>query len=156
MLRRPASAAVGVLALLGCGGAVEASTLNAATPCTIAEVSGVAITDDDARAIAGLLRPPPTREQARRLVVAAAAAACEVDCGELALTARPYSSWLQHYRASGGGWSDRESQPPAPPRSERIQWASGPDACGTGGRAQADASLRSAATATKEAADASP
>jgi len=149
----PACATVGVLALLGCGDAAEASTANAAAPCTIAEVAGVAISDDDARAIVGLLRPPPTRDQARRLVVAAAAAACEVDCSELALAPRPYSSWLGHYRASGGG-SDPVSGTPAPLRSERIRWASGPDACGTDHIAGDDGPMRSVASTKKENSDA--
>jgi len=120
------------ITLVACVEQGDGATRDRAAPCTIAEVAGIAITDADARVIATLLRPPPTTEQARRLVVAAAAAACEVDCTELTAVVRPHSSWLRHYRASGGGRSNTGGSNGEPSRAPRVQWASGPDACDIG------------------------
>lgn len=120
-----------MLVLAGCSSGADARAPRPTPPCTIAEVGGVAITDTDARAISGLLRPPPTPVQARRLAVAAAAAACAVDCSVLVGDDTRYARWLGHYRDAGGGVMAGGANQPMPtgPAPAAIRWARGPNAC---------------------------
>lgn len=100
------------------------------SPCKIADVAGVSITDVDARAIAGLLRPPPPPNQARRLAVAAAIAAAERDRSSVAIEPRAHSIWLRDYRATAtsvGGLEDGSGPPTT--LSVHVEWAKGRDAC---------------------------
>lgn len=107
------------------------------TACEIATVAGSRITDADARAIVGLLRPPPPTAEARRLAVAAAIAACAVDCRQVTSSPRVHSTWLEHYKKSefGAYRSGRRSEPGD--RDTRanelvVEWATGDAACPTG------------------------